>query len=162
MERKHPMPHNVLMRVENMGEYDDGEPDRPDNAPTETRFVTTDLDAATVVTSLTVWSTEDRPMHRPVLDIDFGASLVPSSTPGHFHLYLDRMLTWEQYCELLDVLAKLGILEQGYVSASKMRGHTAARLPWVIKGACTPDGHHIASDEPGVIPAAAGALPWGA
>lgn len=73
------------------------------------------------------------PLHRPVLDIDFPAKLIPSSTEGHFHLYLDKEMTWEQYEKLLLALVEADILEPGYVSASIARGHTCVRLPGVSK-----------------------------
>jgi hypothetical protein len=72
-------------------------------------------------------------LHRPVLDIDFPAHLIPSTTEGHFHLYLDKAVTWEKYERLLTVLGEVGILEQGYVDASIARGYSSVRLPWVKK-----------------------------
>jgi hypothetical protein len=72
-------------------------------------------------------------MHRPVLDIDFPAALIPSSTPGHFHLYLDKLIPEPDYMRLLDALAEAGIIEPGYASVSEARGYTSARLPWVKK-----------------------------
>lgn len=73
--------------------------------------------------------------HRPVLDIDFPMAIVPSTTPGHGHLYLDKVLTWSQYVKLLEVLAEVGVLEDGYVQASIAREFTSVRLPWVKKPA---------------------------
>lgn len=68
--------------------------------------------------------------HRPVLDIDFEARLLPSKTEGHFHLYLDGIeLGWDDYKKLLIVLAEVGILEEGYVNASIERGMTRVRTP---------------------------------
>ena len=72
-------------------------------------------------------------VHRPVLDIDVPARLVPSSTPGHHHLYLDVDLTWGRYRDLLAALAAAGVIEDGYVRAAEARGATHARLPWVRK-----------------------------
>lgn len=80
-----------------------------------------------------ILSADDDGLHRPVLDIDFPAALIPSSTPGHFHLYLDKQLEGPRYMKLLDALAEAGIIEQGYASVSKARGYTSARLPWVKK-----------------------------
>lgn len=80
-----------------------------------------------------VLSTDDAGWHRPVLDIDFPAALIPSSTAGHFHLYLDKQLSTSQYMKLLDALAEAGIIEQGYASVSEARGYTSARLPWIKK-----------------------------
>lgn len=73
-------------------------------------------------------------LHRPVLDIDFPARLIPSSTEGHFHLYLDGVvLTSGEMNLLLKTLAEVGIIEHGYANASISRGATAVRLPWVRK-----------------------------
>lgn len=72
--------------------------------------------------------------HRPALDIDVPCRVVPSSTPGHVHLYFDETaLTWEQYVRLLTALGDAGILEQGYVRASIERGQSVLRLPGVSK-----------------------------
>lgn len=73
--------------------------------------------------------------HRPVLDLDFDAHLFPSSSADHHHLYLDKVLTWTQYVKLLDVLAEVGIIEQGYRDASVAREFTSVRLPWIAKAA---------------------------
>lgn len=71
--------------------------------------------------------------HLPVLDLDYHADLVPSSTPGHFHLYLDRSLSWEKYEKLLKVLAEVGILEKGYVDQALIRKQSFVRLPGTTK-----------------------------
>lgn len=75
----------------------------------------------------------DLSLHAPVLDIDFGAQLVPSSTPGHFHLYFEKAMTWDKYCGLLKALGDVGILEPGYVKASLRRGYSSVRKPGVYK-----------------------------
>lgn len=74
------------------------------------------------------------PMHSPVLDIDFAARLVPSSTEGHFHLYLDGLtLGWPEYKKLLKALADAGVIESGYYDASVRRQMTCVRPPGVMK-----------------------------
>lgn len=75
----------------------------------------------------------DYNMHRPILDIDFGAALIPSSTEGHFHLYLDKPMTWKNYKRLLNVMSEVGVIEPGYARASIERGYSSTRLPWVKK-----------------------------
>lgn len=72
-------------------------------------------------------------VHRPVLDIDFPVAVLPSSTPGHFHLYIDKPLSWSKYRRLLMALADAGIIEDGYASVSMDREYTSVRLPWVKK-----------------------------
>ena len=136
--RVHPIPEQVLLHVENMDDdYDD--------QVGETRTVTRDLDVANVMSSQYQgyvgldWAEQpdDNDWHRPVLDLDLSAQLIPSSTPGHFHLFLDHAMRWDDYKALLGALAEAGIVEEGYVKASIERGHTAVRLPWVKKGAST-------------------------
>lgn len=126
-EHQSPLPGNVLQTVVDLNRYE---------GPSG-RYDTEDLAEAQVTTSL-VAATWDpacpaAPMHRPVLDLDFPAQLIPSSTPGHFHLYLDREVEHEKYMRLLDALADCGLLEDGYRNASQDRGYTAVRLPWVKK-----------------------------
>lgn len=74
-------------------------------------------------------------LHQVVLDIDIPAELVPSSTPGHAHLYIDVPggVQEETYFRLLDALADAGVIERNYAEVSKKRGHTDLRLPWVQK-----------------------------
>ena len=71
--------------------------------------------------------------HAPCLDIDFPARLVPSSTEGHFHLYLDREISWEKYAGLIRAMAEAGILEKGYAQQSLKRGQSFLRRPGVTK-----------------------------
>lgn len=72
-------------------------------------------------------------MHAPVLDLDFPCRLVPSTTDGHYHLYLDKPMSWEDYTALLQILMVVGILEEGYVSAALKRKSTFVRAPWEKK-----------------------------
>jgi len=72
--------------------------------------------------------------HKPVLDIDMPVKAIPSSTEGHFHLYIDKEMSWDNYVKLMKVMAEVGILEEGYVNASISREYSACRLPWVKKG----------------------------
>lgn len=96
-----------------------------------------DIKDANIVTSLVLFNWT-RPKaerkHKVALDIDIPAKLIPSSTPGNSHLYIDIEVDEPIYWELLDVMDRAGILQPGYVSASKSRGFTALRLPWIKKG----------------------------
>lgn len=86
-----------------------------------------------------------KPHHVVALDIDHAAWLIPSSTEGHSHLYIDVPggIPHEDYMELLDVLARCKVIEHGYASVSKSRGHSDLRLPWVSKA----DQHTISAEE---------------
>lgn len=96
------------------------------------------LDEAEVITSFTGEQKRDifgitENKHRPILDIDIPMHIIPSTTEGHGHLYIDKELTWWEYKRLLGVLADCGIIEQGYLKVSLAREHTAVRLPWIKK-----------------------------
>lgn len=94
--------------------------------------------------------------HRPVLDLDrpytaqdalqidylFAeyslkpselVEVVPSTTEGHCHLYLQFMVPERQYMRILMYLAVFGLIETGYATASIARGGTFVRLPGVKK-----------------------------
>lgn len=73
--------------------------------------------------------------HTVMLDIDHPVRVLPSSTTGHYHLYIDVPVEETKYFDALDALAKAGIVEQGYVEASRARAGTHLRLPWVKKNA---------------------------
>lgn len=74
-------------------------------------------------------------LHYPVLDIDFPIYVIPSSTPGNFHLYIEKGLTWAMYGKLLIALADAGLIQEGYLNACLERQATYVRLPWVSKDA---------------------------
>jgi hypothetical protein len=71
--------------------------------------------------------------HAPVLDLDFHCDLVPSSTPGRFHLFMDKEVNWLHYIPVLTAMAAAGLLEPGYVGASIAAGATFVRKPGVRK-----------------------------
>lgn len=74
--------------------------------------------------------------HSPVLDIDFAARLVPSSTEGHFHLYLDGLvMPWTDYRRLLGALSRANVIQNGYYRSSLFRQMTCVRPPGVSKAA---------------------------
>lgn len=75
----------------------------------------------------------DSDLHRPILDIDFPIHIEQSSTPGHFHLYMDKAMPWRDYRRLIVALERAGVIEKGYGRVSEARGYTSVRLPWVRK-----------------------------
>lgn len=96
--------------------------------------VVTEIENANLLTSeLDYPGAEHLKLHAPVLDIDYHAELIPSSTPGHFHLVLDKALPWDKYQKVMRALADADLIEPGYAGASSARGYSAIRLPWIKK-----------------------------
>ena len=95
------------------------------------RNVVADKAVASVVSS-EIEGTGAR-FHTIMLDLDVPATLVPSSTEGHTHLYIDVVVGWRRYRKLLRQLAKAGVIEEGFYKASLSRRGTHLRLPWVKK-----------------------------
>lgn len=88
---------------------------------------------ANLVSSLIDDGDEHTRMHAPVLDIDMPCRLVPSTTEGHFHLYIDKAMTWERYALLLNALMRAGIIEEGFYKMSMKREATFVRKPGIEK-----------------------------
>ena len=116
------------------GEPEDGGPvtaaklEKPDNF-----YQVADLDEANLISSLT----EDG-FHAPVIDFDLPLDVVPSTTPGHTHLYINTKMSWEDYQKLLNVLVEVGLVEENYVKASLARGFTSVRPPGLFKSTVDP------------------------
>lgn len=75
-------------------------------------------------------------MHKPILDLDFNHTYVPSTKPGHGHLYLDVEIPTWRLILLLIALRLAGAVELGFAAWSIRRRATFVRLPGVTK---TPD-----------------------
>jgi len=81
-----------------------------------------------------IGSLTNRGTHMPVLDIDrIPVRLLESSTPGNYHLYIDKEMEWPVYVTLLRALAEAGVVEKGWVEASIKQGSTFVRKPGVPK-----------------------------
>jgi hypothetical protein len=108
---------------------------RPTDDPKEEKRVeVVNLKDANLIGSREVISYDNtREYHWPVLDLDFPCDLIPSSTEGHYHLYLDKRLTWEQYEKVLKVLGEVGILEPQFVKWAMERKQTQVRIPGQTK-----------------------------
>lgn len=102
-----------------------------DDYSTDSVEETEDLNKADLITS----QIKGENVHTLMIDLDVPAQLVPSTTPGHSHLYIDVIMLWPDYLGLLETLAEVGIIEPGYVKASKRRGYSSLRLPWIKKKA---------------------------
>jgi hypothetical protein len=83
-------------------------------------------------------SLDEDGMHQPQLDLDLGpnweANVRPSSTPGHYHITWEGLqLSWEDYSEVLLVLAKHGLVDSAWVDHSLGREMTLLRASHVKK-----------------------------
>lgn len=96
--------------------------ERVECPPKEAQVVSSELD-------------ESRGCHTVMLDIDIRSRLIESSTPGHHHLYIDKVMSWRKYKRLLRAMYKAGIIEKGYYQVSVKRKATHLRPPWVEKSA---------------------------
>lgn len=116
----------VTRRIEFLGDGDD-------YATSPQGEVCDVFDGANVVTSKRTDSRDGIERHAVLLDLDVPAVIIPSSTEGHGHLYIDVDCSWGNYRNLLDALARCGVIESGYAQASKRKGASYLRLPWVKK-----------------------------
>jgi hypothetical protein len=117
--------HVMLKKYTYMADYDDYGPPIPAIGVTETMHP----EEAVLISSRLVGSKH----HAPILDIDFPATLIPSSTPGHHHLYLDTEMSWRTYRRLIKALARAGVIEKSWAKASLRSGDTLLSPPWKKK-----------------------------
>lgn len=72
-------------------------------------------------------------LHAPAIDLDIAAFMVPSSTLGHSHLYINNPVSWWRYRRLLRELFMCGIINEGFYKASIERKGTFLRRPGYLK-----------------------------
>lgn len=65
--------------------------------------------------------------HAPVIDLDMPCRLLPSSTPEHYHLYIDQTVEWENYAKLLKALRDCHFISYGYYQAAMKHKETYVR-----------------------------------
>lgn len=72
--------------------------------------------------------------YRLLLDLDVDHFYSESSS-GNGHLVIDVEMSREEHDLVMETLASVGVLQQGYAEGSKIKRQGAAlRLPWVKKG----------------------------
>lgn len=92
-----------------------------------------DVEGATLQDSNIVMSRLFSGGHKVAIDLDMDAVLVPTSTPGHHHLIIDKQITWDEYKRLLEVLKDVGLIEPGFYKSALAREATVLRTPWTKK-----------------------------
>lgn len=124
----------IPVRVKDWGNNDSDT--KQDNRP-EDREVVLTVAQANVISSINHRASASGVAHHAlVLDIDMPTWLMPSTTPGHYHLYIDVPggIPHEKWMALMVALRDAGVIEHGYMGASLDRGWSCVRLPWVAKG----------------------------
>jgi hypothetical protein len=81
--------------------------------------------------------------HTLMLDLDIRHYFVASSTSGHSHLYVDTDLEPAALKEIIDVLAKHGVVQEGIKNQLDQSGFLTLRPPGVKKGDPYDDGAKI-------------------
>lgn len=71
--------------------------------------------------------------HLPIIDLDYSHRYVPSTTPGHGHLYLDQPISSLRWVILMVGLRIGGVIEPGYFWWSLRRGGNFVRREGVHK-----------------------------
>lgn len=84
-------------------------------------------------------------LHAPALDVDLPVECYESSTPGHYHIFIDVPIPWRKYKKMLKAMAKAGVIEEGYYKASIKRKATYLRKKGVMKPGV---GHKEEPQEP--------------
>ncbi|HTK59570.1 MAG TPA: hypothetical protein VL283_00020 [Candidatus Baltobacteraceae bacterium] len=74
-------------------------------------------------------SPDDHLLIEAVFRLTCPATLVPSSTEGHFHLYLETETGWQPYLQLMRAMADAGLLEAGWVDMNERRKMAMLRKP---------------------------------
>lgn len=78
-------------------------------------------------------TTDGELLHAPVIDIDMPCRAIPSSQPGHYHLYIDKPMDWKQYQKFLKAMYECGIIEKGYYNSAIKTKQSLVRKPGVVK-----------------------------
>lgn len=86
------------------------------------------MDKANLVSSET-----EHGSHLPVIDCDYPIQAVPSSTPGHYHLYIDKKLSWQQYEALLNGLFLAGLIQEAWYRNALEHKRSYVRMPHIQK-----------------------------
>lgn len=133
-----PVPSDLMLLFDKLEQFRDV--DWGAYGADDQRQATDELTDAVVVSSRvhdTRFDT-DGGLHVVALDIDHPAWVVPSTRPGHYHLYIDKRMSWLTYQQVIAALVVAGVVEDGYAHLSDERGATHLRLPWIRKAPAEP------------------------
>lgn len=71
--------------------------------------------------------------HALFLDLDQEHMYTESTTKGHGHVYIDAKLTYDDLIEIIQVLAKHGIVQPGIRNQLERDHRMTLRPPWIKK-----------------------------
>lgn len=99
-----------------------------------------------LVGNLILSKDRDTKQHLPIIDLDYSHRYIPSSTPGHGHLYLNRPISrWRWYALMIGL--RIGrVIEPGNFWWSLRRGENCTRSEPLMKA--TVKAHNV--DMPGL------------
>ena len=88
------------------------------------------IDAEHPANCVTSGPMDGESFHMPILDDDQGLfRVVPSRTPGHNHVYIDKAIRWRDFVRLLELLAELEIVDPKWARLSIDQLTATLRLP---------------------------------
>lgn len=71
--------------------------------------------------------------HKPVIDLDLPCTLAESSTPGHYHLFIDKEMSFGQFLNILQAMTDAGVVQPGFNRFTREREQAFVRYPGVTK-----------------------------
>jgi len=74
-------------------------------------------------------SSTDPDIHMAIFDVDLEVQAIPSKTPGHYHLYFDRRMSWRQYKKVMKAMAEAGLVDKQWVKMTIRRKQGMLRMP---------------------------------
>lgn len=81
------------------------------------------------------------PIDHHEIRFDVPVIVLPSTSPGHFHIYIEKEMAWPVYLRLLQAMMKIGFLEFGFVAAAERREMTMLVKPGMKNPRKTEDEH---------------------
>ncbi len=85
--------------------------------------------------------------HVLALDIDLPMRVVPSTHPGRGHLWINKLMPWDDVLKVLAVLVEVGVVSESYRQHSVSRGYTCLRPAFVDKKPWSTDSDDVVDDD---------------
>lgn len=122
-----PLPKRRFWWTENVNA--DAKKDSND-IPIKQKYIECNPTEANLISSAVV----GRETHCPVIDIDHRVYILPSTTPGNSHLYIDKDISWDGYKKILDAFLEVGLIQKAWYDDAIACKMSFVRPPWVSKG----------------------------